>query len=106
AERHERAVAEHGLAVLRLLVRLTVILQARIVVLLVNLDDAARELDPAVPIERVDAERAAAADGARRDRQVAADERRVRRIVEDAAELPVEELRLRVALQGVLEPPR
>ena len=67
---------------------------------------AAGELEAAVAVERIDAEGAAAADGARRDRQVAADERRERRIVEHAAELPVEELRLRVALQRVLEAPR
>ena len=54
-------------------------------------------------VERVDADDRAAADGLRRLRLVAADERRVRRVVEQAAELAVVEERLRVALDGVLK---
>ena len=106
AERDERTVAEHRLAVLLPLIIGGELLQAGIVVFLVDLHDAAGDLDAPVAVERIDAKRAAAADGTRRNRQIAVDERRVRRIVEDAAELTVEELRLRVALQRVLEPPR
>jgi hypothetical protein len=54
-------------------------------------------------IQRVNAERRAAPDGARGLGRVAADERRQRGIVEQPFEVAVEELRLRIALERVLE---
>src|SRR6185369_7490902 len=78
-------------------------LEEWIVVLLQLVDRATREFHPAEAAERIDAEDAAAADRARRRCGVPADQRRERRVVEHPFELAVEELRLRVALHGVLE---
>jgi hypothetical protein len=73
AERNQRAVAEDRLPVGRPLIRIREILQRRRASC--SLHDAAGDLEATVAIERIDAEDAAAA-GTRRDRKVAADERR------------------------------
>ena len=67
--------------------------------------NAAVHLHAAVAVERVDGEGRAAADRARGDGEVAIDDAAERRVVEDAFELPVVELGLRVALHGILQPP-
>ena len=81
-------------------------LQVRIVVLLVVLQVASGDLYAAIVAERIDAEDLPAADGLGGQGVRAADVGRDGRIVEIVAELPIEELRLRIALQRPLEPPR
>ena len=79
------------------------LLQGRVVVRLALVDEAGRHLDAAVRVERVDAEDRAAVDRLRRLRVGSAQEARVGRVVQDAAELTVVEQRLREALRRVLE---
>src|SRR5262249_8415142 len=103
-KRQQRAVAEYLLAEICLLELLSGLLQARIRILLVDLHEPTGDLDPAVAIEGIAAERAAALHRPGRDRLVPAEERRRRRIVEKPPKLAVKERGLREALKRVLEP--
>ena len=102
ADRHGGAVVEDAGAEVLLLELVGEILQGLVAELVVEVRDAAKQLDPRVTRERVDAKHARAVDGPRGHGIVAAQEEGERRVVEARLQ-PVEELGLREALDGVLE---
>ena len=104
AERHHRSVVEHLAAELLLLVLLRVRLQPRIFERLLVVDEPTVDLDAPVSIERIDPEDRASAQGACGDSEIAVDDAAESGVVEDVFELPVEKLRLRVALHRPLKP--
>ena len=88
-----------------LLVLIGDLLQTRLVVLLLELQQPAGQLEPRVAVERIDCRSRRAARRLRRDRRVAVDEA-VLEPIERRRIVAVEELRLRVRLQRVLQPVR
>jgi hypothetical protein len=103
AERQHVAVVEQDAAVLLLLVVVRRFLRRRIVEALLIAAESAEQLDAAIAVERIDRERGAALHRARRGGEIAIDELAQVRIVEDAFELAVIELRPVVAREGPLQ---